>query len=137
VKKGLFALISSVIILLLIYLLIFPLIQKQEKENLIQVENIVRGQLVQSPVVLKGKARGYWYFEASFPIRIYDGNGDELGVTIAQAQEEWMTENFVPFEATLQFKTPKTKQGFLVLEKDNPSGLPENADELRIPITFN
>jgi len=29
-----------------------------------------------------------------------------------------------------------TGQGRLVLEKDNPSGLPENDDQLWLPITF-
>ncbi len=111
-------------------------VQKQEKENLIRVENIAQGQVVVSPLVIKGEARVYLFFVASFALRIYDDVGNELGVAIAQAKDEWMTENFVPFEATLQFKTPGTKQGILVLEKDNPSGLPEHADELRIPIVF-
>jgi hypothetical protein len=47
-----------------------------------------------------------------------------------------MTEEFVPFTATLTFEQPETETGFLVLEKDNPSGLPEQADELRIPVSF-
>ncbi len=47
-----------------------------------------------------------------------------------------MTAEFVPFRAVLTFAAPATERGTLVLEKDNPSGLPENADELRIPIRF-
>ena len=47
-----------------------------------------------------------------------------------------MTENFVPFRTELEFRTPTTERGTLVLEKDNPSGLPENSDELRIPVRF-
>ena len=31
---------------------------------------------------------------------------------------------------------PATSTGTLVLQKDNPSGLPEHADELRIPVRF-
>ena len=89
---------------------------------------------VSSPLTVTGEAHGTWYFEASFPIRLLDEDGNEIATTIAQAQGEWMTKDFVPFTATLEFERPTTKLGTLVLEKDNPSGLPENADELRIPV---
>ena len=47
-----------------------------------------------------------------------------------------MSMKFVPFTATLVFKTPATANGELVLEKDNPSGEPRNAQALRIPVRF-
>jgi len=47
-----------------------------------------------------------------------------------------MTENFVPFAVSLAFDQPTTATGTLVLQKDNPSGLPENADEITIPVRF-
>ena len=108
-----------------------------EKQNLIRVQNPRPNTLVQSPLKIEGEARGYWFFEASFPIRLIDGNNRELGSGIAQALSDWMTEDFVPFEVTLEFQPSTTKKGTLILEKDNPSGLPENADELRIPVYFN
>jgi len=37
----------------------------------------------------------------------------------------------------ITFENPETATGTLVLEKDNPSGLPEHADELRVPVRFN
>lgn len=111
-------------------------INVKDKSNLIHVMKISEGDLVKSPLKIEGEARGYWFFEASFPIKIYDANGRELGIAIAQADGEWMTENFVPFHAELKFSKPSTDTGFLVLERDNPSGLPENADELRIPVRF-
>ncbi len=94
------------------------------------------GQLVTSPLTVRGQARGWWYFEADFPVRLLDGQGKELTVAIAQAKGEWMTENYVPFEATLTFEVPNGGEGTLVFEKDNPSGLIENADEVRVPIRF-
>ena len=106
------------------------------KENLIRVTTPVPNQIVKSPIQIEGEARGTWFFEASFPIRLLDANGKELGVAVAQAQDEWMTENFVPFKAELRFSNPTTVAGTLVLEKDNPSGLPEHDDELRLPIRF-
>jgi len=107
-----------------------------EKLNLIQTSNPRPGQTIESPLTIDGEARGFWYFEASFPARLLDGNGKELAVAPITAQGEWMTEEFVPFKGTLAFPTPTTKHGTLVLQKDNPSGLPEHADELRIPIVF-
>lgn len=91
---------------------------------------------VTSPLIVSGDARGTWYFEASFPVRLLDGNGKEIAVIPAQAQSDWMTENFVPFIATLTFSAPTTETGTLVLQKDNPSGLPEHDAEVKIPVRF-
>jgi hypothetical protein len=107
-----------------------------EKLDLIKTDNPRPNQVVQSPIIVKGQARGFWFFEASFPVKLFDENGNLIASTIAQAKNNWMTENFVPFEAVLVFEFSPTKRGVLVLEKDNPSGLPENADELRIPVEF-
>jgi len=107
-----------------------------EKKDLIQVTNLQVNQLIESPLFIEGEARGYWFFEASFPIKIFDENDFLLGITNAQALGDWMTEDFVPFRATLVFAVPSSQKGTLVLEKDNPSGLPENADELKFPVVF-
>src|SRR3989344_6397198 len=108
-----------------------------EKQDFIRVEKPRPNEIIQSPLQIKGEARGFWFFEASFPVRLLDENGKEIAVGIAQTQGEWMTEDFVPFEVRLEFQQPETNKGTLVLEKDNPSGLPEHADELRIPVHFN
>ena len=110
--------------------------EAKDKLNLIRIANVIDGATIKSPFVVRGEARGYWFFEASFPMRLYDGNGKEIAVAIAQAEGEWMTENFVPFSAELKFVAPATKDGVLVFQKDNPSGLPEYDDEVRIPVTF-
>ena len=107
-----------------------------DSSDLIIVEKPKSYDLVESPLLINGRARGYWYFEASFPIRIFDDNGIELGLALAQAGGEWMTEDFVPFAAILEFKKPSTERGVLVFQKDNPSGLPEHDAELRVPILF-
>jgi len=104
--------------------------------NLIRVTMPKAHAMISSPLIVKGEARGSWFFEASFPVRLFDANGNEIAVQPAQAQGEWMTENFVPFTAVLRFAAPATNTGTLVFEKDNPSGLPEHSDELRIPVRF-
>jgi hypothetical protein len=94
-------------------------------------------QKVSSPLDIAGQARGYWFFEASFPIVLLDCNGQSLASGIATARGEWMTEEFVPFTASLTFTPPAgLKYGVLVFKKDNPSGLPENDAEIRVPVRF-
>ncbi|MFA7169357.1 MAG: Gmad2 immunoglobulin-like domain-containing protein [Candidatus Paceibacterota bacterium] len=111
---------------------------EMDKTDLIRITTPRPSDTVQSPMIIKGEARGFWFFEASFPIRLYDADGKELGVAIAQAKEDWMTEEFVQFEAILEFNAPQvgTGMGKLVLEKDNPSGLKENDDSLIVPVKF-
>jgi len=107
-----------------------------DKSDLIVVSNVKSGDSIQSPLAITGKARGMWFFEASFPVRLLDASGKEIAFGIAQAQGDWMTENFVPFEALLQFATSVKGIGSLVFQKDNPSGLPEFDDSLIIPVSF-
>jgi hypothetical protein len=106
------------------------------KSDLIRVQAPQPGALVRSPLRVTGEARGTWFFEASFPVTLLDANGAAIVQTHAQAKGEWMTEAFVPFESELSFAPPATETGTLVLAKDNPSGLPEHADELRVPVRF-
>ena len=108
-----------------------------EKIDLIRVEHPRPNQGVDSPLLVKGEARGTWFFEGDFPIKLLDRKGNVIGTAVAQAQDEWMTEDFVLFEAIIIFQKPTTGGiGTLILEKDNPSGLPENDDELRVPVLF-
>lgn len=93
-------------------------------------------QVINSPLTIRGEARGTWFFEASFPIRLLDANNNVIATGIAQAQSEWMTTNFVPFEAIMVFTKPSSNTGKLVFEKDNPSGLPENDASVEFPIRF-
>ncbi len=92
--------------------------------------------LVASPLIVAGAAPGPWYFEASFPVRLLDGNGAQIAVGSAQAQTDWMTTGMVPFQVTLTFAPPVTATGTLVLQKDNPSGEPQNDASFSIPVNF-
>jgi len=108
-----------------------------EKIDLIRLDNPRPNQEIESPLLVRGEARGNWFFEASFPIVLTNQNGLAIAQTIAQAKGDWMTENFVRFEAVLEFEKPEAEnKGFLILRKDNPSGLPENDDTLEVPIVF-
>ncbi|MFH2136829.1 MAG: Gmad2 immunoglobulin-like domain-containing protein [Patescibacteria group bacterium] len=109
-----------------------------EKTDLIKIDSPRPNAIVTSPLEISGQARGTWYFEASFPVKLLDANGNEIPLSppYIMTTEEWMTEDFVPFKATLEFEAPTTDTGTLVLEKDNPSGLPENDDSLIVPVRF-
>src|SRR5262245_55452438 len=86
-------------------------------DTLIHVERPAAGDLVTSPLVIAGEARGFWYFEADFPARLLDADGREIAVRPVRARGEWMTLAFVPFADTLRFTAPATATGVLVLEK--------------------
>lgn len=107
-----------------------------ENSGFIRVTTPIPNAFVQNPILIQGEARGTWFFEGSFPIYLLDENGKEIARMPAQALSEWMTENFVPFQAILYFQRPASKNGTLVLEKDNPSGLPQHTASIRIPIRF-
>lgn len=106
-----------------------------ETEN-IRVSSLKTNEVIQSPLIIEGEARGLWFFEGVFPARLFDENEKEIAVGYVQTTDDWMTENFVPFYGQLEFKIPLTRRGTLVLERDNPSGLPEHHEEIRIPIIF-
>lgn len=108
-----------------------------QKADLIRLESPLPNQTIHSPLTIRGQARGTWFFEASFPVSLTDWDGKIIAQGIAQAQGEWMTTEFVPFEATLTFVPEKeiySDRGTLILRKDNPSGLPEHDDALEIPV---
>jgi hypothetical protein len=92
------------------------------------------GETVTSPLVVTGEARGNWYFEASFPVRLEDASGRILGEVPAQARGEWMTADPVPFVAELTFSVPGLTPGRLVLRKANASGLPEHDGERSLAV---
>lgn len=108
------------------------------KDDLIVVDSPRPNDTITSPLTISGRARGNWFFEASFPVRLVDANGQNIPLDppYIMATGDWMTTEFVPFTATLNFTRPTTDTGTLILQKDNPSGLPENADELKIPVKF-
>lgn len=111
----------------------------ESKSDLIQVFYPETGSIVKSPLHIFGKARGTWFFEASFPVILKDMNGEIISTGVAKADGDWMTTDFVDFTADLEFNTATgtaVSIGELILKKDNPSGLSENDDSISIPVRF-
>ncbi|HBH46825.1 MAG: hypothetical protein A2445_03755 [Candidatus Jacksonbacteria bacterium RIFOXYC2_FULL_44_29] len=109
----------------------------QELADRIRLTTPTADQIVTSPLAITGSARGTWYFEASFPVKLYTSAGQIIAQGIAQAQSDWMTENFVPFKAELSFTAPTAGSGYLVLVKDNPSDMRQYDAALAVPVKFN
>lgn len=109
---------------------------QKASNDFIRVDSPTINQLITSPLQVSGEARGNWFFEANLPMHLEDASGNVIARSFNMAEGEWMTTNFVPFKGTITFTAPQTATGFLVIEKDNPSGLPENADSIRIPVKF-
>ncbi len=110
-----------------------------EKIDLIRINWPRPGGVIKkdAPLRVEGEALGSWFFEASFPIKLKDGNGTVIAEGLAEAEGKWMKDEFIPYAATLSFThIPATEQGTLVLQKSNPSGMPENDDAFIIPLTF-
>lgn len=141
-EKKILVFMTAVLVLVLAAFIFIPAPEKDEPARKIEtnsknikVYNLVAGQEIKSPLVILGEAAG-WYFEASFPARIEDTFGNVIAQAPAQAKSDWMTTESVPFETKLEFDPPTTPAGFVVLMADDPSGLNQNVEYIKIPILF-
>jgi len=115
----------------------FQFTEESVRNNLIRVFSPEENSVISNPLIVRGEARGTWYFEATFPVTLVNWDGLIIAETYAEAQDNWMTEEFVPFEAQVIFDKPEYgATGALILQKSNPSGLPEHDDAIEIPIRF-
>lgn len=117
-------------------------------KDLIRVERPLPEDVVSSPLVIEGEARGNWFFEATFPVTLTDWDGRIIAEHYAEAQLDpndpdstWMTTEYVPFRAVLEFEVPEdigatNHWGSLILHKSNASGLPEHDDALEYMVWF-
>jgi len=102
----------------------------------VHLVNPASNSQVASPLLVTGEAQG-WYFEGVFPIYLTDANGYVLAHGQAVAQSDWTVPGFVQFSATLSFPRQKSGGlGYLILKKDNPSGLPSKDASVEIPVYF-
>lgn len=113
----------------------------QTTGGMIRIEYPKPGDVIKSPLVVRGEARGNWYFEADFPITLTNWDGKIIADSYATAQGEWMTTEFVPFEGKIEFKNPSSKQdftknGYLIFHNNNASGEAHLNRAIEIPIRF-
>jgi len=107
------------------------------RSDFILLDSPLPGATISSPLKVKGKARGVWFFEGDFPVILLNAQGKKIAASYASAKGEWMTENFVGFEGIITFKSILSGQrGTLILQKDNPTDSAQFDDELKIPVYF-
>lgn len=118
------------------------LVQPAEKPNLITVSQPLPDSTVSaSPIIIKGRARGPWFFEATAPVSVVNWDGLIIGEGYIQVDEgsEWMTTEFVPFTGTISYDASQLgayKHGWIILKKSNASGEPQFDDALEFKIFF-
>jgi predicted small secreted protein len=106
------------------------------KTDSLEISSPAIEDTIHSPFTITGRAKGNWFFEASFPVIITDSENNIVGTGVAQAKGDWMTSDFVDFTADVTFSKPNTQTGFIVFSNDNPSGLPANQKKEKFLIKF-
>jgi len=103
----------------------------------LQVDLPHANDLISSPVAIEGSVTGGgWFFEASFPIKVLDGDGTVLGTGNAQALSDWTSTGTVPFSASIVFTAPHFATGTILFANDNPSGLPVDQKSFSVSVSF-
>lgn len=99
------------------------------------------GSGITSPLHIKGRAPGNWFFEANMPVTLTNWDGLIIAEGHVNAVGEWMTADYVPFEGDITFTSGECladycKRGSLILRKDNPSGEPQFDDSVEDVVKF-
>lgn len=102
----------------------------------INIKSPKKNDVISSPVVVKGEARGSWYFEGDFPVRLETDKGEIVAETYATALDDWATDDYVPFELSIVFDMPVATSGRIVLMNNNPSGIDKNKMNVVVPVLF-
>jgi len=92
--------------------------------------------IISSPLMIEGQAKGNWFFEASFPVKLVDDNGNQLAQIAVWATQDWTTADYVPFQGEMTFSPGLATTGKLIFQNDNPSSLPQNQKSFEVPVQF-
>ena len=87
-------------------------------------------------VIVTGDIPGTWSFEGQLSVFLYDEDGILLGQWAMVLEDDWMTEELVPFSVPLVFDPGDSSAGTVVIEAANPSDLEENCREMHVQVTF-
>lgn len=115
-----------------------PEVSSLDTQRGITVISVKENQIVSSPLKISGFVSGNEWapFEAQAgTVELVDENGTRLAFGLLTTPGDWMQ---LPsyFETTLRFSSGYAKTGTLIFRNDNPSGLPENKREYRLPVQF-
>lgn len=91
-------------------------------------------EVMHSPYLITGRAKGNWFFEGKLPLSLRSLDGKIIVDSFAQAQDESMIEDWVDFQAELNFTVSEPLKGELLIKKNNPSGLSEYEAQVSYPV---
>ncbi len=90
---------------------------------------------IESPLKLTGEAKG-WFVGQKLVVQLIDEKGTVLVNAEAKASADINEEEYIPFEAVIEFDAKNIKAGDLVFQKINPSNDPLKARTFSFPIFF-
>lgn len=117
-------------------------IYTSKKGNKVTVNENIEWTKISSPLTLTGKIPTNWVFEAVFWVWLYTSSWEVIKQHYGTAniwdenQEVILPE--VDFIVDFEFDASQYEwiSWYIELRNDNPSGLPENDDNIRIPVIF-
>jgi len=96
------------------------------------------GESVNSPLKIIGRVKGGWFFEGSFPVKLMDKKGNIFAESYASSiNGDWMNGGWIEISANVSFLNQSITEGFIVFEKDNPSGIDAYDYSVSMPVKFN
>ena len=103
----------------------------------IVVEAPLPGAIAETPLIVRGRARGAWYFEGEIGLKLVDPNYNVIARGFATAKDEWMKKGFVPFEGRIAFQRPaESNRVILIVSRNNPSEDRSLDAVLEVPLVF-
>jgi len=128
--------IGLIIILLVTFISLYYFFKNGTVEKeLIQINNIKSGQIIKSPLVIKGAVNGgrWAAFEGQVGRVELIRLGESLGMAPLTITSDFMKFP-TSFETTLNFDNSKEGNATLVFHNENASGLPEGDETIVIPV---
>ncbi len=108
-----------------------------EPEGDVVITSPMPNEIVSETIIIEGKAKGTWFFEATMPVDLLTSDGSEIVQGFVEATSDWMTEEYVPFKGELKFVLPEgVEKGILVFKTANAAGLPQFDDSFEVPVRF-
>ncbi len=101
------------------------------------VEAPLPGSIADTPLIVKGRAIGAWFFEGEIGLRLVDPDGTVIARGFATAEGEWMKPGFVPFAGRITFQRPAASdRTTLIVSRNNPSDDRSLDEELEVPLVL-
>jgi hypothetical protein len=100
----------------------------------VSIESPFSGQVITSPLSVRGNILGKWYFKDDIQLRLETNDGQVLTKVPIVSSDEVTTEGEIPFEVSLVFENHTATSGKLIIHKVS-AGL--EGGELVVPILFN